>query len=154
MIAVVGLAVHTAFDVFRREAFAGGSIGTLEFVTNYYMIAAVFMGLMVAQRHHEHIEVSVLIDRLPQRSKEVVGLAGQAVTLGFVIVLAYYGYHEAVANMHQGERSGVVQVPIWPSRFLVPIGFMAYAIRLGVEIVAELRTFRPRSGEEVKSEGR
>jgi TRAP-type C4-dicarboxylate transport system permease small subunit len=139
-VAVVALAVHTAVDVARRELLGGGAIGTLEFVTNYYMVAAVFMGLMVAQRQREHIEVSVLFDRLPVRSRRLVALAGQLLTIGFVLALANYGFLEAMSNMEQGEHSGVVDVPIWPSRFLVPLGFLAYAIHLGIDAVSDFRS--------------
>jgi len=139
-IAVVALATHTAFDVVRREALGAGAIGTLEFVTNYYMIAAVFLGLMVAQRQREHIEVSVLFDRLPTSTRRFVALAGQLLTIGFVLALANYGLLEAMNKMADGEYSGVADVPIWPSRFLVPLGFAAYAIHLGIDAVRDFRS--------------
>jgi TRAP-type C4-dicarboxylate transport system permease small subunit len=138
--AVVALAAHTAFDVVRREIWGAGAIGTLEFVTNYYMIAAVFLGLMVAQRQREHIEVSVLFDRLPVSTRRLVALAGQVLTIGFVLALANYGLLEAIASMQEGEYSGVADVAIWPSRFLVPLGFAAYAIHLAIDAVKDFRS--------------
>lgn len=136
---VVAIAVHTTIDVVRRESVGVGVNGTLDFVTNYYMIAIVFMGLMVAQRQREHIEVNVLFDRLPINTRRSVALGGQLLTIGFVLAMANYGFLEALANMEQGERSGVTGVPIWPSRFLIPVGFLAYAVRLGVDAARDFR---------------
>lgn len=155
-LAIVGVAamiLHTAVDVSRREFFGGSAAGTIEYVTNYYLIGVAFLGLVVAQKQREHIEVNVLFDRLPQLSRRGVFLVMNLIAVAFVLALAWYGWQSAAENMQQGEHSGVVSLLIWPSRFLVPIGCVAYAILLSADAVKDFASGQEPTGAKAPSEG-
>ena len=139
MVGVAAMAVHTVVDVFRRQILNSADAGTIELVTNYYLIAIAFMGLYVAQQRKEHIEVTVFSDRLSANARTWLSIFGQLLTVVLVVAMAWYGWESALDNMREGEHSGVVNLPIWPSRFLVPLGFAAYACRLVIDLAEEFR---------------
>ncbi len=128
--AVVAIAVHIAIDIFARVAFNSPIPGTLEVVSNWYMIAAVFIGAWAAQRRNEHISVDIITARLPEASQAIVAVLASLVTLVFLVALIWLGLIEAFHNASIGEYIGAYRVPIWPARLLVPIGLCAYLVLL------------------------
>ena len=72
-IAVVLMMLHICADVIAKYVFNSPIPGTLEIVSNYYMVATVFLPLALVERKNAHIAVEILSQHLPTR--------GQAVTL-------------------------------------------------------------------------
>lgn len=85
----------------------------------------VFWGLAGACRHHEHIRVDLLWERLGPRGRRWLDALATLVTLAAVIALTaaawtkvveYFGNHEVTYDLH---------LPVWPFYALAWLGLLA-----------------------------
>lgn len=124
--AIIGVMVlHISVDVTVR-LFAGHALpGTIAFVSNYYMIGATFLPLMLTERERKHIEVEVLTRTLPEGAQAALRVLAWAATAALFFVLAYQSWGHA---MHAFRRGMFIveqgyRIEIWISYFLLPIGY-------------------------------
>ena len=64
---------------------------------------------------------------------------GNLLTLVFLVMVGWYGWSSALENMARREFTGATHVLIWPTRFLVPIAMLAFAITLILQTVDAFR---------------
>ncbi len=130
--------LHVAADVILKYLFAAPIPGTIVWVSNYYMVAIVFLPLVSAELRSQHIAV----DLWPRVSP---GLDRFALRLTWALSAAVHGllawntWRDAVRKFEEGEfvldQGGTVIT--WPGYFLLPIGFALIAALLVAKI------FRP-----------
>lgn len=147
-LAVAVMAVHICVDVVMRYLFNAPGDDTLALTTYYYMIGIAFMGVLAAEERRDHIQVTVLVDRLSPGGRLAASVFSGALTLLLLVALAWYGWESALANMEDREVAGATQLPVWPARFLVPLGFAAYAAVLLSHVVQEVTGHGPHGGSE------
>lgn len=112
--------------------------GTLEYVSYWYMVPIAFCGMALAERRGEHVDAPLIFDRLPVNIRREFTVVGKLLFLAVLIAVSLWGWEEAVRQYEFGERGAAAGVPIWPTRFLVPIGAAACAIEVLVNIFANL----------------
>lgn len=122
-IAVVLMMLHICADVIAKYVFNMPIKGTLEIVSNYYMVAVVFMPLAFVERKNAHIAVEIVSQHLPTRAQVfLVGLVC-LVSIGFYAMFFWQSLQDAVAKYEIGEYiRGQIQISNWPSRFMLPVG--------------------------------
>lgn len=139
VVAVALLMLHVVADVAGRYLFDTPVAGTLEAVAFWWMPAVAFLGLAVTQRVGQHIEVHVLTDRLPARFAQVLAVATLCLTMFVVAAIGWYGLEMALDKTAIREAAlGAVHVPIWPARFLVPIGCAVFLCQLLIDTTDQL----------------
>src|SRR5699024_5462212 len=111
--------------------------GSIEYVSYWYMVAIAFCGIALAERYGEHIDAPLVFDRLPRSVRKEFTIVARVLTVLLMIAIAWWGWHEALRQYEFREQGGAAGVPIWPGRFLVPLGATACAL----EVV--IRTFIP-----------
>ena len=117
--------------------------GTIEIVSHYFMVAIVFLPLAYAQKRHEHIWVVLFSLRFPWRVNLALDTLWYVVGLLYVFSIAWFSWQAATQAMAIGEyQPGIVNVAIWPARFLVPLGTFAFALQYLADIIRNLRAFR------------
>lgn len=132
--------VHVSLDVSGRLVFSAPLGGTLETVTYIYMVGCVFLPLTMVQRRRQQIIVEVFSQVLPPRALALldglVGIAG----VGFMLAIAWFSGGEAWLQTLSREVAPSTQhpVPIWPARWLVPLGAAGVALTLAVQTAADL----------------
>lgn len=141
MVAVAVLMLHVVIEVALRYVFNVTLPGTLEYVAYWWMILLVFGGLIVAQVGRDHIRATIVVDRLSHHDKRHFSMIEVVITILFLAALAVYGFEEATYQMRTGEFGGAAETPIWPMRFLVPLGCVVFLVRLVSEL---LQMFRKR----------
>ena len=139
MAAVLGMVLLVVADVVMRGLFNSPIQGTLELMTYWFMVVISFLGMWLAQVKREHITVTMITDRLRGPAKMVFRVFSAILTVAFLAALGWYGLEAALINMARGEYTGAFRVPIWPMRFLVPIGLGAYAITLIIHTIQDLK---------------
>lgn len=137
-LAVAVMAVHICVDVVLRYLFNAPGGDTLAVTTYYYMIGIAFMGMLAAEERRDHIQVTVLADRLSPAGRMATSLFASGLTLLLLAAFTWYGLETALENMEQREVAGATELPVWPARFLVPFGFAAYAVALLTHVVQEV----------------
>ena len=120
--------VLTTADVIKR-ALTGSSIpGVTEF-SEVFLVAAVYLGLAFAMRVGAHIGVDIVIMRMKPKLSRIVQVIGMSTA---VVVLIWMTVETAGAAMHSISineyRYGLIKVPIWPAKVVVPIGLFALVL--------------------------
>ncbi len=131
-IAVFLMMIHVSADVLSKYIFNRPIVGTLEIVSHYYMVAAIFLPLAAIERTRGHIFVELFTLRLPPRV--VLALDAFACLLGAVFagMIAWRSTIEALRRTRSGEMIDAVyyQILVWPTRWLVPLGTAVFMLML------------------------
>jgi len=133
---VVALMILITLDALGRKTF-GALPGSLEF-SEAFMVPAVFLPLMFVQLKREHVFVSVVTTRLPYRTQ--VFLDGAAALVGVLIaaLLTWLSLVKAIDSFIVGEyRVATISVPIWPFRWMIPLGTGLLTLQLALTAVYE-----------------
>lgn len=116
--------LHITLDVAVRYFFNGQIVGTLEWVSFYYMVALVFLALGYVEYNNENIRVDLFTQMMPKQVQ--LGLYVFACVLG----LTFFGmlfWQSLLDAFHATQRSEEAmsnfRFLIWPARWLLPIGF-------------------------------
>lgn len=146
-VALVLMMLHVVADVIMKFVFNLPIPGTLEVVAFYYMVAAVFLPLAYVELKGAHITVDLVFDRMPRVLQRVALALGFACSAGFFSILAYQTWLDAVEAYEVGEIvMGAVALPIWPSRFVLPLGFAIIALASIIRLIREVVLGRPMPG--------
>ncbi len=143
-VALVILMVFTVIDVALRQTAGGGVRGIVELVQTA-LAAVVFLGLMAAQVHGDHVRTPLLVSRLPPRPAEILRRVGLFIAFTIVMWMTYAASFEAWESVAKHEYTvGILHVPFWPARVIAAIGLAAFALALARDLVARIRTGLPR----------
>lgn len=117
---------------------------TLEIVSNWWMVALSFLGLMYAKTRNEHISVSLLSETVPIRMRYLVQLSIELITIVILGLLAYHSLNAAIDAMRLRETaSGIFPIMIWPARFFLPVGVALYAMAAISSILTAVQRLLP-----------
>ncbi|MBA3855126.1 MAG: hypothetical protein C0503_11990 [Gemmatimonas sp.] len=118
---VVVLMLMVSLDALGRKT-VGALPGALEF-SEALMVPAVFLPLMFVQMKREHVFVGVVTAALPLRTQAL--LDGIAAVVGMLIfgLLTWLALGKALDALAVREyRIAIIAVPIWPFRWMIPLG--------------------------------
>lgn len=121
--------LHVVLDVFMKYVFNHPVPGTLEVVSYYYMVGAVFLPIAFVEMARGSVAVDLFYSMMSRPVKVccmcVVLLTCSAVYGG----LAWSTYGDAIRSFSTGEVvMGPVVVVVWPSRFVLPLSFALGAL--------------------------
>ncbi|MEP1214182.1 MAG: TRAP transporter small permease subunit [Marinobacter sp.] len=116
--------LHVTAEVLLRVVFAMHIPGTMEVVTYYYMVAAVFIGIFSCTTDDVHVRVDVVAQFLSGRLRRLVDGIGVVAIAVYFAIFSYGLYLQAVRSWKRQETVDaiVVELSIWPSRWLAVIG--------------------------------
>lgn len=142
---VVAIMLSTAADVAVRQITGSSIPGVVEY-SEVLMVGLVFLGLAYAQRAKAHIGVDMFTERMPARLGHLVRAVGLMVAFVVLAVMAWETAQVAVTSFGNREfRFGLVRVPIWPARAIIPLGLVALLLELALTIWDELLGARDRA---------
>jgi TRAP-type C4-dicarboxylate transport system permease small subunit len=143
LMAVV-MMIHVTADVTGRTLFNAPIVGTLEIVSAYYMAALSFLPLALITRERGHIIVELFTGWMTRRGRTLLDAAVAIVSLIYVALFTWQAVLVAIekTEMREAREAGIGFVPIWQSRWVVPIGFGLMAIYLLIYIVKDVRSAR------------
>lgn len=124
--ALLIMMLHITLEVVLRSAFNITVPGTLEIVSFYYMVFAVFAGLALVALVNEQVIVEVFLNWLPHRIMLFVDGVAALLGAGYAGLLVYGGVLEAKSAMKFNEMVAIrgFDVPIWPSRWIAVVGLV------------------------------
>lgn len=146
--------LHLTADVLAKYFLNKPLDGTLEMVSAYYMVAVSFLPLAFVSHNEGHIRVELFTRALPDRVNHRIDAIVGGVTVAYVTLLAYGGYAEAVrrTRMNDVVETSTDFFIVWPSRWMVPLGYGLMAVYMIWRIVAELEAAAGRRGPVGKSD--
>jgi TRAP-type C4-dicarboxylate transport system permease small subunit len=108
-------------------------------IVEIMMAFMVFLGISYTERLGGHIRMELFVSFLKGRWLALFELVG--VVLGLLIsgVLLVYSWDHAMRALYLGDSSIDAQIPLWPSKLVVPLSLGLLFIRLLVSLWAYLR---------------
>ena len=98
-----------------------------------------FLGVSYAQRVDSHIRMELLVANLKGRIKWVVEFISTLLSFIVISILIYFSGLFAIDAFVIGDSTMDYLFPTWPAKFLVPLGFLIWLIRLFLELIGYLR---------------
>lgn len=142
-LAIFLIMIVTVIDVATRGVSARSVPGMIE-SAEIILVAAAFLGLGYAQRMKVHVSTSFFIQALPPSVARILRRAGLGVVLVYVAGATVVSARRAWAAFQGGEvRFGLIEIPQWPARAAIAIGFAL----LLIEVVREMRRPPPDAAE-------
>jgi TRAP-type C4-dicarboxylate transport system permease small subunit len=102
------------------------------------MVAAVFLGLALAQQRGAHIQVTLgaLLDRRFGRSIAAVRHVLHGL---FYALIAWFGWSVAMHSISTGEfAAGLVDFPVWPARLALAAGASLMTLQCALDLAAAI----------------
>ena len=142
--ALLAMMIHVTADVVGKFAFGAPVPVTLEMVSNYYMVAVVFLPFAAVERLEGNIHVELIYAHLPRALRRVLDIVTYILFAGLFWFLVKASWDVAVSKLKVGEFiMGSYPIVIWPTRFLVPVGcglaLLLVLVKLGRSAVLLLR---------------
>lgn len=135
-VALVLMMTQVTLDVLGKYLLNQPVPMTLETVSNYYMVAVVFLPLGSVERRNGHIHVELIYGYLPRIPRRVLDLLAYGLGVAFMGLLTQATWELAVRKYEVGEFiMGSYSVITWPSRFLVPAGGAVITLLLLLKLV-------------------
>lgn len=139
-VALVLMMVHISVDVIANLVFGAPVPLTNAAVTVYYMIAVAFLPLAAGEYRGAHIGVDLVVNHLPAVPRRWLDNVVQVLCAVIYTVLAAQAWQLALeklaANAYLMEQT--TRVSIWPSYFLIPLGFGLIGLLIIVRLVCRV----------------
>lgn len=120
----------TTADVFGRYVLNSPIEGAFE-GSEVLMVGIIFLGIAYVQHMKGHVNVEVATSWLPQRAQ--LGLETFGYLVGFLIMAVIAWQSGALAwkaFVTHDHTHGLVRIPLWPGKSLIPIGTGLLCLRL------------------------
>jgi TRAP-type C4-dicarboxylate transport system permease small subunit len=141
-VCVLIMMVLVIADIFGRYLFNSPVPMTYE-VGSFLMVFIVFLGLAYTQRTGAHIRVEFFTLHLPPRVRCILDMVASVLGLLLYLIIVYQSFIWSYTSWQVGDYvAGLVNIPRWPSQFVVPLGSALLCLQFIADImrrVAELR---------------
>ena len=142
------MAVHVVADVSSRYLFNTPLTGTIEIVSNYYMVIVIFLPLPYITHRRAHFSAEVFTDLAPPQVFRLVLLFADLLTAVLAAFATWQSYVTAVDKTLGGEaiETTLFIVLQWPARWLLVIGFCLMCIASIILLFNDLARVPTRPG--------
>ena len=131
--------LHITADVAMKYALNQPLFGTVEVVSYYYMIGAIYLPLAYVHVRGQHISVDLFFNHFSQWGKRLCDALAHLCAIVLFSILAYQGWLDATKAMEIGEIvMGSTTISIWPSRFMLPVSFALVTVVSVLRFVDEI----------------
>ena len=108
-------------------------------IVEIMMAFLVFLGIAYTERLGGHIRMELFVSYLKGRWLALFEIVGVGLGLAICGVLLVYSWDHAMRALYLGNSSIDAQLPLWPSKIIVPIALAMLFVRLLVSLWAYLR---------------
>lgn len=115
----------------------------------YLLMFAAFVGGAYGLKHGDHVNVDIVIDKLPRRARGVATIVAAVLGLLFVAVVAYISFGLWWHATETGQRSGTAWNPrmTFPY-FIIPLGTTLMSLQYVSIIYDRVQDFRAGGDED------
>ncbi len=139
-IAIMSMMLLISSDALGRYFFDSPISGVNEFVTLYLIVAVVYLGLSNTFKENEHISVTIIFDRFPQKVKNILLILNNFIGLFLFMMIFYEGWRITyTAFLTNESHVGVVIFPLFAAYGLVPLGSAFMILRFIINIYSIVR---------------
>jgi TRAP-type C4-dicarboxylate transport system permease small subunit len=131
------------YGVALRYVLGASTVWQLELST-YFLMFAAFVGGAYGLKHGDHVNLSLIVDRLPEKLRIYVQLLASVLGFVFIAIVAVIAYVLWWETTEAGRTSGTAwNVPLTYPYLIVPLGMTLIALQylvIVVQIVQRIRT--------------
>jgi TRAP-type mannitol/chloroaromatic compound transport system permease small subunit len=137
MICLIALLIVA--DVARRNL-AGSSIPGAVEAAEVLLVTAVFLGLAFAEYEGAHVRTSIIVARLRPRVRHKVTAFSLLIMCLALVWLTWASADKAIESFQIRElRTGLIEVPIWPARIALSLGYFLLLLQAAAGAVDAAR---------------
>ncbi|MEH6546808.1 MAG: TRAP transporter small permease [Sneathiella sp.] len=137
----IGLIV--TYEVVMRYVFNAPTIWVEE-ISRMLLLWGIFSASAFVLYNNDLIRINMLLTVLPDRLRRVMDIAAYIFIFGFAVFIAWWGGVIAVDVWITNETTGsMLDIPLWWSEIVIPIGFGLLAVQCVVEIIRNIIDPRP-----------
>lgn len=125
-------------QVLGRQLFNRPVSGYIDFV-ELSMATFAFLGIAYCQRLGGHVRMEMFLNMAKGRAHWAMEVFGTFIALFVIAVLVWYGFDHFLRAYRLGDSTIDAELPVWPSKLLVPVSFALLWLRLLLQLVAYLR---------------
>jgi TRAP-type C4-dicarboxylate transport system permease small subunit len=130
------------YGVFLRYVLGASTVWQLELST-YFLMFAAFVGGAYGLKHGDHVNLSLIVDRLPEKIRLYVQLLASVLGFMFVLIVAAIAYVLWWETTEAGRTSGTAwNVPLTYPYLIVPLGMTLIALQYLVIVVQILQRIK------------
>lgn len=123
------------YGVFLRYVLGASTVWQLELST-YFLMFAAFVGGAYGLKHGDHVNLALVVDRLPERARLYVRLVASIFGFVFIVIVALIAYDLWWETTQAGRTSGTAwNVPLTYPYLIVPLGMTLIALQYLVIVV-------------------
>ena len=135
---IFGLMFLGMAQVLGRQLFKAPMTGYIDFV-ELSIATFAFLGIAYCQRLGGHVRMEMFLKMATGRTHWAMEVFGTLIALFVIGVLIWYGYDHFLRAYRLGDSTIDAELPVWPSKLLVPVSFALLWLRLLLQLVAYLR---------------
>ncbi|PHR52772.1 MAG: hypothetical protein COA47_17485 [Robiginitomaculum sp.] len=130
-IGLVMLALTIFVDVIGRAFLNAPLPGTLETTAYWWMPVLTLLAFAETERRQEHIKVTILLDALPRRLRQLVEGSFGILATCLLFAMAYYTLIDALeSTRYRTVTASSPPVAIWPFKYVAVAGVLMIALQV------------------------
>ena len=136
---LLGCTLLALLEIFRRYVL-GVSFEWQSDAVTFFILSGVYLYFSVAQRHGEHLSVTVVPELLDvfgpraKRAAEVVRLIALCIGSAFLFMVVWWSVPEIEDSIRYESRTESLAFPMWPFLAVLVLGFAMMAITMLFQI--------------------
>ena len=145
---ILGVMFIGVFQIFGRKFLNFPMPGYVD-VIEMVMTVFAFISIAYCQRLGGHVRMEIILGRLEGRLLYFLEICGSAATAAIVFLLMYFGYEHFLRAWEIGDSTIDAEIPIWPSKLLIPFAFALLGVRLLIQLFGFIRLFLDPETEQI-----
>lgn len=147
---LVGCTLLALLEIFRRYIM-GVSFEWQQDAVTFFTLSGVFLYFGIAQRHGAHLNVGLLTESLEmvgpraRRVAEIVRLFALIFSLGFMLLVMWWGLPEIHDAINFESRTESLAFPMWPFLTVLLVGFGLMAVSMVFQIYRQIHKLSGRT---------
>ncbi|MCK5665996.1 MAG: TRAP transporter large permease subunit [Thiotrichaceae bacterium] len=133
---MLSVALFMSFEAFSRH-FLDQPTSWVLAISTLIFIWFTFLSVPYGIKSDKHVACDVFVTRLPDRSRQAIGVATDLASLIFIIALGIYGFnHFMEAVKYNSMSDGLFRYPMWLVALSIPMG-MALSV---IQFIRKIQT--------------
>jgi TRAP-type mannitol/chloroaromatic compound transport system permease small subunit len=98
-----------------------------------------FLGIAYCQKLGGHVRMEIVLKQFTGRSFWIAEVIGTVIAMTIIAILLIYGYDHFMRAYTHGDSTMDGDLPVWPSKLIVPVAFFVLMCRLTLNLIGFLR---------------
>lgn len=102
----------------------------------FVMMVVIYLGFARCEEHREHVALEFMTNALPDGARRRVLFLAQVLSVIAIALLFWAVFNNAAKAYRTGEAiAGAMQIPTWPTKFLMVIGTGVFLLQAALNLL-------------------